>query len=295
VARVSTNIANILVNGTITGLIYALIGIGFVVIFRATGVISFAQGAFMMVGALLFASCVNRGIGIAGSLAIVCVVLFVIGGLVYWLVFSRLVGGEPFVVAVATVGLGILLEEGALLIWGPSIINIPVLFSIHLYHISGALALNSLDFFTIVLTLVVFAIVMFGLYRTPVGLQMRAVANNPRLATFAGVSVVRVSILAWAIAGLTASLAGVVYLLGAQPDAGSVYSLGLQAFPAILLGGIDSVAGALVGGLLIGLLQAAVATYIGGAWNDVVSYGVLLAILLLRPQGLFGNPAVARL
>ncbi|MCW2526274.1 MAG: hypothetical protein JWM76_1134, partial [Pseudonocardiales bacterium] len=134
-----------------------------------------------------------------------------------------------------------------------------------------------------------------GLHKTPVGLRMRAVANNTRLAAYSGVNVVRTSTLAWAIGSLTAGLAGIVYLLGAQPDPGSVYSLGLAAFPAILLGGLDSVSGSLIGGLLIGLLQSSIGVYIGGEWQDVVSYGVLLAVLLLRPQGIFGGAEVARL
>jgi branched-chain amino acid transport system permease protein len=124
---------------------------------------------------------------------------------------------------------------------------------------------------------------------------MRAVASNTRLAAFNGVNVVRTSTLAWALGAVTAGLAGVVFLLGTQPDPGSVFSLGLAAFPAILLGGLDSIVGALVGGLLIGLGQAAIGVYLGGNWQDVVAYVVLLVVLLVRPQGIFGDARVARL
>jgi branched-chain amino acid transport system permease protein len=291
----STDLANVLVDGVTNGCIYALIGVGFVVIFRATGVVSFAQGTFMMVGALLFASCIRAGIGLAGALVIAGLTLFVTGAVVYWLVFSRLVGGEAFVVSVATVGLGTLLESAALLIWGPGIIGMPVLFSYKTHHIVGTLAVNNLQIFTVVFTVSVFAVIIYGLQRTPVGLRMRAVANNTRLASLAGVNVVRMSMLAWAIAALTGAFAGVAFLLGTQPDPGTIYSLGLAAFPAILLGGLDSIPGALVGGVLIGLLEAWVATYIGGDWQDVISYIVLLGVMLVRPQGLFGSSEIARL
>jgi len=193
------------------------------------------------------------------------------------------------------VGLGILVEAGVLLIWGPAIIVIPQLFSYQVHHVVGQLGFSNIDLFAMAVTVAVFAVVLFGLHRTPVGLRMRAVANNPRLAVFTGVNVLVTSTLAWAIAGLTAALAGIVYLVGTQPDPGSIYALGLAAFPAILLGGFDSIAGTLVGGIIIGLVQATVAVYVGGAWQDVVAYGVLLAVLLLRPQGMFGSPQVARL
>jgi branched-chain amino acid transport system permease protein len=287
--------ANVVVNGITNGCIYALIGVGFVVIFRATGVVSFAQGTFMMVGALLFGSCIRAGIGMVGALAIIGAVLLIIGGAVYWLVFARLVGAEAFIVSVATIGLGTLLEAVGLLIWGPGIINIPLLFSYRTHHIVGALAVNGEEIFTFVFTVALFALIVFGMQKTPLGLRMRAVANNPRLAALAGVNVVRMSLLSWAIAAATGGFAGVVYLLGTQPDPGTVYSLGLAAFPAILLGGLDSVPGALVGGILIGLLEASIATWVGGDWQDVVSYLVLLVVMLFRPQGLFGSSQISRL
>jgi len=291
----SNDVATIVINGLVNGCIYALIGVGFVVIFRATGVVSFAQGAFMVLGAEIFASLVNDGLSTGPAAILAAGGAFIFGGLVYWLAFSRLTGAEAFITSVATVGLGILVEAGVLLIWGPAIIVIPQLFSYQVHHVVGQLGFSNIDLFAMAVTVAVFAVVLFGLHRTPVGLRMRAVANNPRLAVFTGVNVLVTSTLAWAIAGLTAALAGIVYLVGTQPDPGSIYALGLAAFPAILLGGFDSIPGTLVGGIIIGLVQATVAVYVGGAWQDVVAYGVLLAVLLLRPQGMFGSPQVARL
>jgi len=293
---VNASLATITETGLTTGCILALIGVGFVLVFRATGVVSFAQGAFMVLGALIFGTVSHHGGNLAAGLVVVCVALPVIGGLIYWLIFARLVGAETFITSVATVGLGILVEAVALLIWGPTTILVKAPFSARTsYHLWGQFHLTPLDVFTFATTAVVFAAVLTGLHRSRVGLRMRAVADNTRLAAFNGVNVVRTSTLAWALGAVTAGLAGVVYLLGTQPDPGSVFSLGLAAFPAILLGGLDSIAGSLVGGLVIGLGQAAIGVYVGGDWQDVVAYAALLVILLVRPQGMFGDARVARL
>jgi branched-chain amino acid transport system permease protein len=288
---------NILVAGVVTGCIYGLIGVGFVIVYRATGVVSFAQGAFMVIGSELIGTLVNHGLEFYLALIVMCVALFFVGAAIYWLAFSRLVGREPFVTAVATIGLGTLVETIAILLWGSATITIPLEFSYKLYHVVGSLNVDALDLFTVAVTIVTFLAIFIGLQRTTVGLRMRAVANSGKLAACSGINVVRISALAWGIAGLTGGIAGVVYLLGSQPDPGSVYSLGLAAFPAILLGGFDSILGCLVGGVLIGVLQSALITYIGGSldWSDFVSYLALLAVLLIRPQGLFGSKDLARL
>jgi branched-chain amino acid transport system permease protein len=292
----NADLSTIVETGLTTGCILALIGVGFVLVFRATGVVSFAQGAFMVLGALLFGTISRDGGNLAVGLVVVCVAMPVIGGLIYWLIFSRLVGAETFITSVATVGLGILVEAVALLIWGPTTILVQAPFSPRSsYHLWGQLHLTPLDVFTFILTAVIFAAIVTGLHRSRVGLRMRAVADNTRLAAFNGVNVVRTSTLAWSLGAVTAGLAGVVYLLGTQPDPGSVFSLGLAAFPAILLGGLDSIIGSLVGGLLIGVAQAAIGVYVGGNWQDVVAYAALLVILLVRPQGIFGDARVARL
>jgi branched-chain amino acid transport system permease protein len=198
------------------------------------------------------------------------------------------------VTAMATIGLGTALDAIAIIIWQPSLINIQAPYSYKLYG-PGDFEFSGIQIFSLCLTAIVFVVIALTLHRTRLGLQMRAVANSEQLAAHVGVNVVRTSMFAWALAAMTASLAGVTYVLGSQTDPGTVYSIGLAAFPAIILGGFDSVAGSLVGGLLIGWLLAFVATYVGGQWPDVVSYLALLAVLLVRPQGLFGSPEVARL
>jgi branched-chain amino acid transport system permease protein len=287
-------IANIIIDGAINGCILGLIGVGFVILYRATGVISFAQGSFMVVGALLFQT-TSSHVEFYLNFLLVGAVLFVLGGLTYRLVFAHLVGSPSLVTAIATVGLGTLLDAGAIVVWrNPSQITDPTPYSFHIYGF-GDYKVNGYQFFTLAATAMIFAVILLGLRRTRVGLRMRAVANSERLASFAGVNVVTISTLAWALAAMAAAWAGVTYVFGQQTDPGTVYSLGIIAFPAILLGGFDSIGGSLIGGLIIGWLQGIIGTYIGGQWEDVGAYVVLLALLLVRPQGLFGSPEVARL
>ncbi len=288
-------VTGIVLNALTLGCTYALIGVGFVVIFRATGVISFAQGVFMMIGALVFAGFARDSWPTVAALAASVALLAVLGALTYRLVFGRLVGLEPFVVSIGTVGLGTLLQAVGLMIWGPSTITTPQILSPHLYHLVGDAGINAVGLLTIGLTAGVFALVGLGLWFTPTGLRMRAVANDTALAAYQGLAVNRLAAGAWAIAGGTAAIAGIVFLLGTEPDPATINSLGLLALPAILLGGFDSIAGVLVGGLLMALAQTIVVKYVGGDYQDVLGYVVLLVLLSVRPQGLFGHVDAKRL
>jgi branched-chain amino acid transport system permease protein len=287
-------VANIFIDGAVTGCIYGLIGVGFVILYRATGVVSFAQGSFMVIGALLFTTLTASHLEFYLAYAVDACALFLIGAVLYRTVFARLVGSHHLVTAVATIGLGTALDAAAILIWQPSLIDIQAPYSFQLHGV-GVFRFSGIQIFSLCLTAVVFAAISLTLQRTKLGLRMRAVANSEQLAAHVGVNVVRTSMFAWALAAMAAALAGVTYVLGSQSDPGTVYSIGLAAFPAIILGGFDSIGGSLVGGLLIGWLLAFVATYVGGQWPDVVSYLALLVLLLVRPQGLFGSPEVARL
>ncbi len=287
--------ASILLNAITLGCTYGLIGLGFVIVFRSTGVISFAQGAFMMTGALLFATLINHSVPVWAALVITVAALAALGTVTFVLVFGRLAGLESFVGAIATIGVGTLIEAIVLLIWGPSIITIKSIFSGGNHHLGGPFVISNIGIFTLAVTAVVFVLVILGLQKSPLGVRMRASADNPGLASYTGLHVVRLSSAAWAVAAATGALAGVVFLIGSQPDPETVYSLGLAAFPAILLGGIDSIGGCLVGGLLIALVQSAIATWWGGQYQDVAAYVALLLLLLVRPQGLFGRIDARRL
>jgi branched-chain amino acid transport system permease protein len=291
------SLAGALIGTLVDGSLLALIGVGFVVIVRATRVVSFAQGAFMVFGALIFYSLTaSAGLGLIPALICSCAAVGIIGALCYRLAFARVVGAPALVSAMATIGLGILGESVAIMIWGTQAIVIPArVINSNSIRIGGNFYISHAGIATIVLAIVITAILIASLQFTKTGLRMRAVADHPRLAAFNGVNVVRMSTLAWAIAGVTAAAAGVAFMLAGQPDPDQVYSLGLVAFPAIILGGLDSIPGVLVGGLLIAAVQQFTITYLGGQYEDLVSYGVLLIVLFVRPRGLFGRTEAARL
>jgi branched-chain amino acid transport system permease protein len=284
-----------LITGTLTtGAILSLIAVGFVIMYRATKVVSFAQGAFSLVGGFSFMALSQHHVNIVLALLASIAISLVAGALTYQLVFRRLVGAEPFVTAIATIGLATLIEACAIIIWGSGPIILPNVLSSRVYHVTGSLLVTPADIFIVAAAVVVFALLMPMLYRTQLGLRVQAVADHPRLAAYVGVNVIAITMLAWAVSAATAAVGGVAFLLTSQPSPDSVYSLGLVVFPAILLGGLDSIVGALAGGMLLALVQNVVTTYASGTWVDVVSYGLLLAVLLIRPQGLFGSTEVSR-
>jgi len=286
---------SIIVNAVILGGAYAVIGIGFVIMFRTTRVVSFVQGAFMAVGALLFSSLLRHGTPAIAAFAVAGLATGLIGLLIYRLFFMRIAGGKPFAASVATIGLGTLVLAVAVLIWGSGQIIIPPVVSFHNYRLVGNLVISGVGILTVTSMVGVYVLLALLLRTTPVGQRMRAVADNPSLAFYTGMRVARISGLAWAIAAATAAIAGMVFIVGSQPDPATVESIGILAFPAILLGGLDSVAGALVGSFAVALIQTVTAVYLGSQWQDAIAYAVLVVVMVIRPQGLFGQVEVDRL
>lgn len=290
----SIRLGSIITTTVTSGAIYALVAVGFVLVYRATKVVSFAQGAFTMVGALVFVACAEGALGFVPSLLVAVAANALLGGLIYRIVFARMEGAEPFISAMATIGLGILIEAVALIINGSDPLVVPNVLSSRQLSIDGGLTFQISNIIIIGLAALVFAVLFVGFAKSKVGLRMRAVADAPKLAVYSGVNVSRVSMLAWGLAAGCAAIGGLAFLFTAQPAPSDVYALGLAVFPAILLGGFDSILGALVGGVALALTQALVVTYAGGDWQDVASYGLLLIVMLIRPQGLFGTAEVSR-
>jgi branched-chain amino acid transport system permease protein len=291
---VSPQVASLITGTLTTGAILSLLSVGFVIMYRATKVVSFAQGAFSLLGGFTFMALTQDGVGLWAALVVTLVVALAAGTVTYLVVFVRLVGAEPFITAIATIGLGTLIEACAIIAWGSGPIILPTVISGRVYRLTGSLTVSVTQIFIVVSAVVIFAVVITALRRTRLGLRVQAVADQPRLAAYVGINVIAITTLAWAISSATAAVGGVAFLLTTQPSPDSVYSLGLVVFPAILLGGLDSVGGALVGGILLAFIQNLVTTYANGTWQDVTSYGLLLLVLLIRPQGLFGSAEVSR-
>jgi branched-chain amino acid transport system permease protein len=285
--------ASIAIGTVVLGSVYGIIAVGFVVLFRSTGILNFVQGAFMVLGALIFQTIVSKlHIGLYPALITAMVATALIAVATYVVFFARLRQTDHLLMSVGTVGVGILYQMIAFIIWGPSTRNYPNLIG---FERLGGTFITPANILTVAVIAILAIAIVLTLRLTRLGVRMRAVADQPSLAEYVGIRVGRMSAIAWALAGIAAATGAITYTLGAQLDPASLPDFGLIVFPAIILGGIDSVGGAMAGGILLGLVGSLVGAYIGGEWQTPISYIVLLVMLLIRPRGLFGSPQVSRI
>lgn len=289
-----THLAQLVVKGAALGSVYALVALGFVVVFKATGVINFAQGSLLAIGAYLtYAATAGAGVPFPLAVAAAAAGAVAVALAVERLVVRRLQGAPAVAVVLATLGVAVVLDQLVTVVWGfrPHAVGDP--WGARSVRVAG-LALAQVD----VASLALVALLVGGLAvffrRSRLGLALRAAAADLEAAAAHGISPVLVSRLAWALAGGVATVAGVLLASGpgaATPDLGAV---ALRAFPAVLIGGFTSFGGALAGGVVIGLVEVLTAGYLPGQ-ELVVPYVVMLAVVLVRPDGLFGARPAARL
>lgn len=299
-----TKFLSLLADGLALGAVYALVALGFVVIFRATGVINFAQGGLVVFGAfLVYQAEQTWSLPFWVSALFAAVVVAAIGAAFEALVLRRMIGQPIFAIILITIGLFLLVEPITTTIWHNPPGGIETPWGLSRVTI-GDVKILQVNIATVVLG----AIVMGGFFLlfqyTKVGVGMRATAVDQEAALAQGINVRRIFALSWAIAGVVAVVAGMMLAGGAGPAPGLSVSLAviaLRAFPAIILGGLDSPGGAVVGGLIIGVAEVMTKGYIpdlipalGPEFGDIVPYLIMLVILLVRPFGLFGTPEVRR-
>ena len=281
------------VAGLSNGAILALAALGFVLIYKASGVINFAQGQFLLIGAyVVWALTVDAGLHWALAIAGAIGVAVVLGVLVERLILRPLIGEPTISVIMVTIGLAQVLGALVQIIWGTQPHPFPEFIPDDVVTIFGARTGENRLW---ALGLVVLALIAFALFfqRTRYGIAMRAVADDQQAALTMGISVRRTFALAWALAGVSAVVGGmlVANLIGVSGD---VSNIGLLVFPVVIVGGLDSVPGAVVGGAIIGLLTAYTGGYLGGRLDAVIPYVALVAILLVKPYGLFGEVRIER-
>jgi branched-chain amino acid transport system permease protein len=288
----SSEWANATVGGLTTVAMYGLVAAGFVVLFRATKVLSLAQGSFMLLGSLFFYSFTqSAGMPLYPALILALAASGVSGWLSYRFIFSYMVGAEPFVVAIATLGLSAAFEALAYIIWGTTPLTLPSVLSTRAHDLAG-FSVTAVDLFCVLLAVVLGIAVAAGMRYTRIGIQMRATADGQQLAAYSGIHVTRISALAWGIGAALAGAGGIVYALTNNLAPSTV---GLSVFPAIILGGLDSYLGAFVGALLFGALDSVIGITLGGQWQDPLAYMILVVVLLIRPRGLFGSREIVRI
>lgn len=288
--------------GLALGSTYALVALGFVVIYKSTGVINFAQGGLLALGAYLgYTFSNNLAVAFAVAIVLACLAAAVVGASVERLVLRRMVGQPPFAVIMITIGLLFVIEPLITAIWGFD--NLPVDNPWNIQTVeAGGLVLGVRDLWTIGLTAAVVAAFFVFFRYTSFGLAMRATAFDPEAALAQGISARRVYAVSWAIAAALAALAGITLAAGPGGLSPSIGFIALAAFPAMILGGLDSPAGAVLGGLIIGLAEALTRGYqdqlfswAGSNVSVIVPYLLMIVILLIRPYGLLGTKEVRRI
>lgn len=292
-----TDLLNYVVNGILLGELYALLALGFVVIYRASKVFNFAQGELMLVGAFtVWTLTLGAGLptAVAIPLAFVCSIAY--GFIIERLFFARLIGESVFSMVMVTIGLVILIRGLILVIWGSAERQFPALLPV-----APIIAGDFIFPTSLVIGAGFTATLAVGLWwffnRSRFGLTLTAVAEDPKTAIAMGISVTRATTLAWMLGAAISTVGAIVYLNGRTLSLVSA-EIGLAALPVALFAGLESILGLLLAGAIMGILQTLVAAYvdphIGGAASSIVPYVFMLLMLFIRPTGLFGWRSIER-
>ncbi|MBA2521824.1 MAG: branched-chain amino acid ABC transporter permease [Solirubrobacterales bacterium] len=280
--------------GLLSGGLLALIALGFVLIYKGTGVINFAMGEFMMLGAYFFFTAnVIWALPMPVALALTLLAVALVAALIERAILRPLAGQPVISVLMATIGLASALHGAVDAIWGGRNYEMPALLPRKPFVFGDILIPGQIVWSFLLAASVIAA---FSLYfrRSKAGVAMRAAASDPVTAYVLGIDVRHTQRLTWVFAGLVGAIAGIVVasLTSLSPALGGA-ALGVLA--VIILGGLDSIAGAIVAGLIVGLIESLTAGYLGGKVRDIVPYVTVLVILLVRPYGLFGTRQIERL
>jgi len=283
-------------SGVAVGSIYALVAMGFVIIYKATGILNFAQGEMMMMGAYFCFSLVTA-LNMPFLVAFFITLIFsgLLGVAIHYTILRPMVGEPIFSVVMVTIGLGILLRSIAGIIWGPANKSFPSSFSDEPINISGVV-LSHIHLWSIIVAVIFLVLFLIFFKFSRMGLAMRATAQEQDYASLMGISVQKIFALSWAIAMVVSAVGG-VFLAHINLLNLNLNHIGIRAFPAVILGGLDSVAGAILGGVIIGLTESLAGGYLDtifGGVKEVTAFAILLLILMIRPYGLFGTEEIER-
>ena len=285
----------ILINGISIGFLYGLSAMGFVMIFKSSSVLNFAHGELLALGAFIFLALVTWAkLPIVIAFLLTLAGCFALGFLIERLFLRPLIGEPLIYVIMLTVGLAAMLKGLMLLIWGGNLQTYPDFLPDSL-GISWGIV-NVPPVYVAALIIVLVFLIFFGLFfkYSSQGIFMRSVADNQKAALSLGVHVQRVFALSWAIAALVAGMSGIVLGIINGINVHDLSAIGLKVFPVVILGGLDSIGGAIIGGIIIGLLETFTGGYLSPSLRDVVPYIVLVFILLVKPYGLFGLVEIER-
>ena len=292
-------LTQLVINGLIVGLLYGVVGMCFVLVYKSTQVVNFAQGEFLLIGAwVCWAFLVYLELPFVVGFLLTLVFMAAFGMCLQMLVLRPMIGEPIISVIMVTIGLSIFFQALMKWIFGVSAESYPQVFEQETFVVFG-LHVETAYLMSTVFALLIMAAFYFFFKHSKQGLAMRATAFDQQVAQSLGISVKRVFAMSWAIAATVSATAGVVIgMVNGVSDSLSV--IGIKVFPAVILGGLDSIIGAIVGGLIIGVLEN-VAEFVDGQylhWGnlyDIAPFYVLLIILWFKPYGLFGTKDIERI
>jgi branched-chain amino acid transport system permease protein len=284
----AARLLQLVVNGAAAGCIYGLIALGFVLIYKATEMVNFAQGDIMMLGGFLaFSLIAHWGLNywVGALLAILITAAF--GYALDALILRRVIGQPQFAVVMLTLGLGFIFRAGAGIAWGYDSVGFNTPFTNKTVGL-GHLVLGEDNLSIIVGTLLLCGVLFVFFSKTRVGVAMQAASQNQLAAYYMGIPVRNIFSLIWAISAGVAAVAGILLSPVSMIDVNMGF-LGIKAFAAAVIGGFGSIPGSLIGGVIVGVVEQLAGYYLPAGFQEVTSNVVLLAMLILRPQGLFAE------
>lgn len=285
-----------LIGGLLAGTMYSLVAIGFVLIYKASGVFNYAQGSLLLFGALTFVTLTDQGVPALGAIAVTIALLILTAIAIEKLLLRPLTNRSPMTLFMATLGLSYVVEGVAQGIMGSQVraLNLGI---DDLPIFLGDIMISQFDLIAAGLALAIVVVLSLLFNRTRIGIQLRGVADDTRAALSLGIDINRIWQIVWAVAGLVGLVAGLLW--GARQ--GVQFSLSLvvlKALPVLIIGGFTSIPGAIVGGLIVGagesLAETYIGPYLGGGITPWFAYALALVFLFIRPAGLFGERQIER-
>jgi branched-chain amino acid transport system permease protein len=286
----------VIIGGLLTGINYSLVALGFVLIFKASGVFNFSQGIMVLFAALTLVGLMERGVPVWMALILTVLVMIALAFIVERFMLRYLVNQDEIILFMATIGLAFLLEGVGEIVWGSDVKQLDIGIPNRSFEVGGVL-LNEFDLFAAATgTVMVIGLAIF-FHKTSIGRALRAVADDHQAALSVGIPLKTIWVVVWSVAGIVALAAGISW--GAKSGVQFSLSLiALKALPVLLIGGFTSMPGAIIGGLIIGVGEKIAEIYwgplVGGAIENWFAYMLALAFLLFRPQGLFGERIIER-
>ena len=286
----------VIIGGLMAGVMYSLVALGFVLIYKASGVFNYAQGAMVLFAALTLVGLLEREMPLFFALIVTMVVMVGVAFLIERYMLRKLVNQAQIILFMATIGLNFVFEGTGQIAWGSNVKRLDVGIPEQSFQIGGIL-LNSFDVFAAVTAALMVAVLAVFFQKTAIGRALRAVADDHQAALSVGIPLKTIWVIVWSVSGFVALVAGIMW----GGKAGVQFSLvliALKALPVLILGGFESVPGAIIGGLLIGIFEKVSEVYWGPAFGGAIegwfAYMAALVFLMFRPQGLFGEKIIER-